>query len=179
MISPSASLPASYDYSEVARSLVIAVAASYAALDLTGRVTVAKTQGRLAWLTGGAIAVGIGIWTTHLKGMLALRLPLPVKYDWPTVLAALSVAVLASAVALYVTSRQKLSLIEVVTGGILMGAGIAGTHYLLMAAMRLDAITRYSPLMVTFSILLTISFSLIAFLMAFGQGDWTKWSAGR
>jgi two-component system sensor histidine kinase/response regulator len=58
MISANAALPGSYDYSEVARSVFIAIAASYAALDLAGRVSAASGRVRLAWLSGGATAMG-------------------------------------------------------------------------------------------------------------------------
>ena len=146
MIPASTPIPGSYDYSEVARSVFIAVAASYAALDLSGRVTAAQGRVRLAWLGGGAAAMGIGIWEMHLKGMLACRLPVPVEYHWPTLLAALLVAVLASAVALYVTGLQKMGPVEAFTGCVTMGGGIAGLHYICMAAMRLPAIARFSPL---------------------------------
>src|ERR1035438_1047399 len=108
MISANAALPGSYDYSEVTRSVLIAIASSYTALDLTGRVTAASGRVRLAWLGGGATAMGIGIWAMHFKGMLAYRLPVSVKYHWPTVLVSLFVAILASAVALYVASRRKM-----------------------------------------------------------------------
>src|ERR1700732_1718450 len=144
MISANAALPGSYDYGEVARSVLIASAASYAALDLTGRVTAAKGRGGLAWLSGGAVAMGIGIWAMHMKGMLAFHLPVPVEYHWPTTLAALLAAILASAVALYVSSRQKMSLIDALAGSLMMAVGIAGLHYLLMAAMRMAATIRYS-----------------------------------
>ena len=60
-----------------------------------------------------------------------------------------------------------------------MATGIAGTHYIGMAAMRLPAITRYSPLLVTCSILLAILFSLIALLMAFDLREETRWSVPR
>ena len=168
-----------YDYSEVARSLLIAIAASYAALDLTGRVVAARGRVRVAWLSGGAIAMGIGIWTMHVKAMLALHLPVSVAYHWPTTLAALLVAIFASAVALYVTSRQKMGSVEAMTGSIVMGAGIAGLHYLLMAAMRSAAITRYSPFLVACSILLAVLFSLIALLMAFDLREETRWTVPR
>ena len=179
MISANAALPGSYDYSEVARSVFIAVAASYAALDLTGRISAASGRTRLAWLSGGAVALGIGMWDMHLKGMLAFHLPVPVAYDWPTILAALLVAILASVVALYVTGREKMGPIEALTGSIFMGAGIVGLHYLCMAAMRLPAITVYSPILVTCSILLAILFSLIALLMAFGLREETRWTIPR
>jgi PAS domain S-box-containing protein len=179
MISASAALTGSYDYSEVARSVFIAIIASYAALDLAGRVPAAKSGIRLAWLSGGAIAMGIAIWAMHFKGMLAFRLPVPVEYHWPTVLASLLVAVLASAVALYVASRPKMGPVEALTGSILMGAGIGGMHYIGMAAMRLPAVPRYSPFLVTCSISLAILFSLIALLMAFGLREKTRWSVPR
>jgi len=179
MISASAALTGSYDYNEVARSVLIAIVASYAALDLTGRVTAARGRVRLAWLSGGAIAMGIGIWAMHFKGMMAFHLPVPVEYHWPTVLASLLVAVLASAFALYVASRHKMGWREAFAGSVIMGAGIAGLHYIAMAAMRLPANTRYSPLLVTASILLAILFSLIGLLMAFGLREETRWSVPR
>jgi NO-binding membrane sensor protein with MHYT domain len=124
MISANAPLSGSYDYSEVTRSVLIAIAASYAALDLTGRVTAASGRDRPPWLGGGATAMGIGIWAMHFKGMLALRLPVSVEYDWPTVLVSLFVAILASAVALYVASRQRMGPVEALTGGVTMSIGI-------------------------------------------------------
>jgi PAS domain S-box-containing protein len=179
MISANVVMTGSYDYGEVARSIVIAVAASYAALDLAGRVTAARGRARAAWLTGGAIAMGIGIWAMHFKGMLAFHLPVSVAYHWPTVLLSLLVAIFASAVALYATSRQKMRPLEAVTGSLIMGGGIAGMHYIGMAAMRFPAITRFSPLLVTFSTFLAVVFSLVALLMAFDLREETRWTAWR
>jgi PAS domain S-box-containing protein len=179
MISANAALHGTYDYAEVVRSVFIAIAASYAALDLTGRVTATRGRVRLAWLGGGALAMGIGIWQMHLKGLLAFRLPVPVEYHWLTILAALVLAILAAAVALYRASRQKMGFAETLAGSIFMGAGIAGLHYLLMAAMRLPAVCRYSPALVVCSILLAILFSLIALLTAFGLRGETRWTVPR
>src|SRR5258708_31184206 len=98
----------SYDYRLVTLSVVIAIFASYAALDLAGRTTAASGRVRLVWLAGGAIAMGVGIWSMHYIGMLAFSLPVPVLYDWPTVLLSLVAAVFASAVALFVVSRNTM-----------------------------------------------------------------------
>jgi PAS domain S-box-containing protein len=179
MISANAAMTGSYDYSEVARSVLIAIAASYAALDLAGRVTAASGWARAAWLTGGSTAMGIGIWAMHFKGMLAFHLPVPVEYHWPTVLASLLVAILASAVALYVASRQKMGRVEALTGSLIMGGGIAGMNYIGTAAMRLAANTQYSPLLVIFSVLFAIFFSLLALLMAFDLREETKGTVPR
>ena len=160
-------LVGSYDYGEVARSILIAIAASYAALDLGGRITAARGWARTAWLTGGATAMGIGIWTMHFKGMLAFRLPVTVGYHWPTVLVSFVIAVLASAVALYVATRKKMGPAQAWTGSLVMGGGIAAMHYVGMAAMRLAAVTRFDPLLVALSIVLAILFSPIALMFTF------------
>src|SRR6202041_144981 len=82
-------LPGSYDYGLVVLSVLIAILASYTALDLAGRVTVSRGRARAVWLTGGATAMGIGIWSLHYIGMLAFSLPVSIQYDWPTVLLSL------------------------------------------------------------------------------------------
>ena len=123
MSSANAVMTGSYDYGEVSRSILIAVIASYAALDLAGRVTAASGRVRLAWLGGGATAMGIGIWAMHVKGMLAFRLPVAVEYHWPMLLASLLVAIFASAVALCVASCQKMSGGKALTGSFIMGGG--------------------------------------------------------
>src|ERR1700693_5410609 len=160
MIPTSTPIPGSYDYSEVARSVFVAVAASYVALDLAGRVTAARGRGCLVWLGGGATATGIGIWEMHFKWMMAFHLPVPVRYDWPIVLVPLLVAILASAVALYVAGRRIMGWLEALSGSVIMSGGVAGMHYLGMASMRLPAITRFSPRLVAFSVLFAFIFSL-------------------
>src|SRR2546429_5745315 len=90
----------SYNYGLVALSVLIAMFASYAALDLAGRVTAARGWTRAVWLLGGAGAMGTGIWSMHYIGMLAFILPIPVAYHWPTVLLSLFAAIVASVVAL-------------------------------------------------------------------------------
>src|ERR1700719_2162444 len=119
----------SYDYRLVALSVLIAMLASYAALDLGGRVTASRGSLRFFWLTGRSVAMGMGIWSMHYIGMLAYSLPVTVFYDWPTVLLSLLAAVLASAVALFVVSRHQMGVIRASLGSILMGGGIAALHY--------------------------------------------------
>src|SRR5437899_4195726 len=98
-------LAGSYNYLLVALSVLVAILASYAALDLAGRVTSTRGKARLLWLNGGASAMGFGIWSMHYIGMLAFRLPIPVQYDWPTVLLSLVAAIVASGIALFVVEE--------------------------------------------------------------------------
>jgi two-component system, sensor histidine kinase and response regulator len=173
-------LSGSYDPGLVILSVVIAIAASYAALDLAGRVTAARGQAQLVWLAGGSAAMGTGIWAMHYIGMLAYSLPVSVRYDWPMVLLSLAAAVLASAVALFVVSRSRLGVRAILFGGVLMGAGIASMHYIGMAAMRMPAICGYSVPLVVVSVLLAIVISMVALWLAFhfrgetASGGWRK-----
>src|ERR1700733_12990489 len=139
-----AALLGSYDYRLVALSVLIAILASYAALDLGGRVTASHEQLRSIWLMGGAAAMGMGIWSMHYIGMLAYSLPVAVFYHWPTVLLSLLAAMLASAVALFAVSRNEMGALRISVGGLLMGIGIATMHYVGMQAMRLPATCNYS-----------------------------------
>ncbi len=174
MTSPELAMVGLYDFRLVALSVVIAVLASYAALDVAGRVTSAKGGIRFLWLIGGAVAMGIGIWSMHYVGMLAFRLPIPVQYDWPTVLLSLLAAILASAIALFVVSREKMGFMRAIVGSVFMGSAIAGMHYIGMAAMRLPAMCHFSLTIVTISFLLAIVISWVALWLTFHFRDETK-----
>ena len=172
MVPPLSMMVGSYNYGLVVLSIVISIIASYAALDLAGRVTSAFGRGRLLWLTGGATAMGFGIWAMHYIGMLAFNLPVAVQYDWPTVVVSLLAAIFASAVALFVVSRRTMGIAQALTGSLFMGAGIAAMHYIGMAAMRLPAMYIYSPALVTLSVVLAIVISFVALWLTFHfRGD--------
>jgi two-component system, sensor histidine kinase and response regulator len=167
IMSHAGALTGSYDYRLVALSVLIAILASYAALDLAGRVTAARDRARSIWLTGGSIAMGLGIWSMHYIGMLAYDLPIPVLYDWPTVLVSLLAAVIASGIALFVVSRDRMGPIRAGIGGVAMGMGIAAMHYVGMDAMRMPAMCHYSVGIVTLSVFLAIVISLVALWLTF------------
>jgi two-component system, sensor histidine kinase and response regulator len=160
-------LSGSYDYRLVVLSIAIAIFASYAALDLAGRVTAARGFARTAWLGGGATAMGLGIWSMHYIGMLAFGMGMPVLYDWPTVLASLLAAILASAVALFVVSREKMTIWNAALGSVFMGSGIALMHYIGMAAMRMSAVVHYNNLIVALSVVLAVVISFVGIWLVF------------
>ncbi len=171
-----------YDPPFVVLSFLIAALAAYAALDLTGRVRSSRsTLARFAWLSGGASAMGVGIWSMHYVGMIAFRMAMPILYDWPTVLLSLFAAILSSAVALWIAGRTKMGMSATIVGSVVMGAGIAAMHYIGMDAMRMAATATYSPTLVTTSIVIAIVIAFVALRLSFASGDasgrWT-WSKG-
>ncbi|MBL8215522.1 MAG: response regulator [Bryobacterales bacterium] len=141
---------------------MIAILASFATLELAERVTSSGGRRRHAWLAGGAVSMGMGIWSMHYIGMLAYTLPIEVHYDWPLVAISFVAAALSSAVALYVTGKPIVSTRAIVTGSVFMGLGIAAMHYIGMEAMRLRAHCHYSIPVVTVSVILAILISFVA-----------------
>src|ERR1700675_3747648 len=110
----------------------------------------------------------------HYIGMLAYSLPVAIFYHWTTVWLSLLAATPASAVALFVVSRNEMGPLRIGIGGFLMGIGIAAMHYVGMAAMRLPAMCQYSPGLVVLSVVLAIVISLVALWLTFHLRAETK-----
>jgi NO-binding membrane sensor protein with MHYT domain len=160
-------ISADYNYGLVALSVLIAICASYVALDLAARVRAARDTARLAWLFGGGIAMGTGIWCMHYTGMLAYRLPLPVYYHIPTVFLSLVAAIFASFVAFFVISREKVGPLEILGGSLPMAFGIVAMHYTGMDAMRLAAMHHYDMSLVGASVAIAFVVSCVALIATF------------
>jgi PAS domain S-box-containing protein len=119
--------------------------------------------------------MGSGIWCMHYTGMLAFRLPIPVYYHVPTVVASLLAAIAASGVALFVVSRTPMTATHLVVGSIFMGAGIATMHYTGMAAMRLGAMHYYDRNLWILSIFLAVTVSYAGLLIIYHSGGEHSW----
>lgn len=154
---PADAILGTYNFRLVALSYVIAVLASYVALDLTGQLRAEKTRRlKLFWLLGGAFAMGAGIWSMHFIGMLAFIMPMSMRYDLSWTGASMVVAILASAFALYLLQTEGRPFISMALGGVILGIGIAAMHYMGMEAMADHLNIRYLPGLFAVSILIAI-----------------------
>jgi signal transduction histidine kinase len=156
-----------YDYWLVALSVLIGVIGGYCTIELAERVTASRGRARLYWWIGGSIAMAIGTWSMHYTGMLTLRLPIPVLYDWPTSFLSYLASLFASLIGLFVASRRQMGVTRAFAGGIFMGGGIVALHYVAMASMRLKAMHHYSPPLVGLSALVAVAFSLLSLWLMF------------
>src|SRR6185503_15395701 len=156
-----------YDYRLVALSILIAMLGSYATIDLAARVKASHGGSRLSWRIGGATAMAIGTWAMHYTGMLGFSLPVPIRYDWPTSLLSFLPSLLASSVALLVVIRPKMESRRAFVASFFIGGGIAALHYTAMASMRFQGMHRYSPALVTLSVLLAMLFALLSVWLTF------------
>ncbi|KRG39444.1 hypothetical protein ARC78_01625 [Stenotrophomonas pictorum JCM 9942] len=161
-------LVGSYNPLFVVLSVLVAILASYTALDMAARVSVADSRRSAAlWLLAGSGAMGAGIWSMHFIGMLAFRLPIPVGYDLWLTLQSLLVAIASALFALWLVSRPTLPHLRLALGALLMGIGIACMHYLGMTALRMHPQIEYDRFWFALSIVIAVAASWSALFIAF------------
>ncbi|AON55566.1 putative bifunctional diguanylate cyclase/phosphodiesterase [Herbaspirillum seropedicae] len=163
-------LIATYDKLLVVVSLLVAILASYTALDMAERInTTASQHGRAArwWLAGGAVAMGLGIWSMHFIGMLAFRLPIALGYDAGITALSLVIAIAVSGFALWIVTRPELPTRRLLGSALFMGIGIACMHYTGMAALRMQPGIAYDLFLFLASVAIAIAASAAALWIAF------------
>lgn len=167
-------LPVTWDSVLICVSLIVAFIASFTALDTAGRVAVSRGWSARFWLLVGGIAMGIGVWAMHFIGMLAMMMPMMMRYDTRLTFLSLLVAILASVLAFGQTvgglhlTRQRL-----LRGTLILGAGVVVMHYLGMYALLIEPQPEWNALLVALSVLIAFAASGLALWLAFHlrQGD--------
>lgn len=167
-------LPVTWDSVLICVSLIVVFIASFTALDTAGRVAVSRGWSARFWLLVGGIAMGIGVWAMHFIGMLAMMLPMMMRYDTRLTILSLLVAILASVLAFGQTvgglhlTRQRL-----LSGTLILGAGVVVMHYLGMYALLIEPQPEWNALLVALSVLIAFAASGLALWLAFHlrQGD--------
>jgi len=167
-------LPVTWDSVLICVSLIVVFIASFTALDTAGRVAVSRGWSARFWLLVGGIAMGIGVWAMHFIGMLAMMMPMMMRYDTRLTILSLLVAILASVLAFGQTvgglhlTRQRL-----LSGTLILGAGVVVMHYLGMYALLIEPQPEWNALLVALSVLIAFAASGLALWLAFHlrQGD--------
>ncbi|MCH7806085.1 MAG: PAS domain S-box protein [Proteobacteria bacterium] len=117
---------------------------------------------RFVWFGFGGLIMGSGVWAMHFIGMLAVSLPVPIRYDATITALSIVPAVLASGVALYILSLRDFGKTQLVTGGLIMGAGVGIMHYFGMSAMQMAAVVYYDPVIFVASFLVAFLLGIFA-----------------
>jgi len=173
-------MPVTYDPALVVLSLGVAVLGSLTALALTAGGH-ERSQG--AWPTSFAFAnagliMGSTIWSMHFVAMMAVEVPVPVNYNMLETMVSIVVAIVATGIGLYLTKARALGVGSIPAGGILMGLGIGGMHYLGMSAIRGCGLA-YDLQLVLASIAIAIGASMAALWFTFtGRGLLTTLAGG-
>jgi NO-binding membrane sensor protein with MHYT domain len=106
---------------------------------------------RARWLSLAAVSIGAtGIWAMHFIAMLGFTIPgQQIGYDVPMTVASMLVAVAVVGIGLFIVGFGDGSRWRLVTGGVIVGVGVAAMHYLGMAAMTMtDSMSYNLPLLV-------------------------------
>jgi len=146
-------------------SILIAVAASYSALGFAGKISRVEGKSRKVWLWIGSSVMGIGIWSMHFVGMLALHLGATVQYNIPITIASLLAGIVASFIAFQVTADPSARRRHMTLAGIYMGAGIAAMHYIGMAAIQLPFVLKYDLMYSSLSVVIAVAVSYVALFL--------------
>ena len=149
-----------YDLTLLFGSFWVAALAAYAAFDLGGRIALFDGGEARFWLGLGALTVGTAIWASHLIGMKAFGLPLPLSFDLRLSLLSWAAAVLVALLALVLIGRDGIGTAGVAGGAALMGVGLCIVHYSGVFALRVTPQVRYDSELFSASMFLAVMASI-------------------
>jgi NO-binding membrane sensor protein with MHYT domain len=129
-------------------------------------------RARARWLVLAAVAIGaVGIWAMHFIAMLGFTMPgMLILYNVPLTVASMLLAVGVVSVGLFIVGFGDGGWPRLVVGGVIIGVGVAGMHYLGMAAMSMRASMSYNVPLVLVSVLIAI----VAGTAALWIGTWVR-----
>jgi NO-binding membrane sensor protein with MHYT domain len=162
-------MPVSHEFWLVALSIVVAIQGAYVGLSLAVQIAEAAGMRRRLLLAGGALSLGVAIWSMHFVGMLAMRAPFTVDYlVLPTLLSFL-VCVIVVGAAIFAASEGPPSPVRLAAAATFMGLGIVSMHYLGMSALHASAHMHHAPVFVAASVAVAIATSGLALFLAGGR----------
>lgn len=162
-------MPVTHELWLVALSIVVAIQGAYVGLSLAVQVANATGVRRRLLLAGGAVSLGVAIWSMHFVGMLAMRLPFRVDYlVLPTLLSFL-VCVIVVGAGIFAASAGPLTPLRLAAAATFMGLGIVSMHYLGMSALHASAHMVHAPAFVAASVVVAIAASGLALFLAGGR----------
>jgi diguanylate cyclase (GGDEF)-like protein len=140
-------------------SFPVAMLALYTSLDMAARIAIARGRAESAWLAVGSLALGGGLWSVHMIGLLAWRPLRPAGYDpLRTALSWVAATVLASVV-LFAVSRRQMSGLRLAGLALLTTATLLLVHGLGLSSLRLHPAPHPRTPLLAASILMTLAAS--------------------
>ncbi|MGE8320819.1 MAG: MHYT domain-containing protein [Comamonas sp.] len=158
----------SYRLGLVVMSYGISVLGAFVALTAAQRIRGRK--GGISWLNllaAGTALGGIGVWSMHFTGMLALNLGMASGYSMVETLVSLVAAIGATSAALAYVAARPQSSVRLLSAGCVLGLGVAFMHYLGMYGMRFPGYIVWSMEIVGLSILIAMFAASAALWLAF------------
>jgi NO-binding membrane sensor protein with MHYT domain len=152
----------------VAISFLLAVVGSFISLYAARRIV--RPDGSIDGidlLLASISLGGVGVWSMHFVGMLALNIPTSLGYSLPETLVSMVAAVGGTALALMMVARRPRDMGKVVAAGTFLGLGVCVMHYLGMYGMRFPGVFGWSIPLVVLSVVIAIVAATAALWFAF------------
>ena len=132
---------------------------------------------RVRWLLLAAVSLGVpGIWGMHFIAMLGFTIPgQAIRYSVPVTIVSMVIAVVVVSIGLLIVGFGGEGLRPLLTGGLIVGLGVASMHYIGMAAMRMPETMHYNNGLVILSVIIGVVTGTVALLAALRLD--TVWSA--
>jgi NO-binding membrane sensor protein with MHYT domain len=146
-------------------------------LRCTTRARARQGASRVRWLLMAALTIGVaGVWGMHFVAMLGFSIPgQTIRYNVPVTILSMLVAAVVVSGGLLIVGFGGDGLAPLLTGGVVIGLGVAAMHYLGMTAMRMPDVMRYSTGLVILSVIIAVVTGTVALWCALRLD--TLWSA--
>ena len=146
----------------MAFSVLTAIAASYIALLLIGRITDRSRAYPLWWVGGSSLVFGMGIFSMHFIGTVAFQSNSPVQYDPLLLGISLLVAVGAAYPAFYVLCTSHPTKTKLTLSGVSLGTGVLFMHYIGNAAAQVPGDREFHLVPFILSIAVAVGLSIVS-----------------
>lgn len=160
-------LQPTYEMGLVALSYCISVLGAFVALTAAQRIRSGREINWLNLLAAGTALGGIGVWSMHFTGMLALNLGMASGYAGLETIVSLVAAVAATCTALAYVAHNPADTRRVLGAGALLGLGVAVMHYLGMFGMRFPGYIVWSWSVIALSVLIAMAAASAALWLAY------------
>ncbi|MFJ3456604.1 putative bifunctional diguanylate cyclase/phosphodiesterase [Scandinavium goeteborgense] len=158
----------SWDPVLVGISFLVAFIASFVALDSAAKIAASNKKAALFWRLAGGSTLGIGIWSMHFIGMLAMKMPMMMHYDFAITAVSLLVAVVAATLSINIAvNGNVLSLKRLCLATAILSSGVVIMHYVGMAALMMQDNISWNYGLVVLSIIIAIVASGVGLWLAF------------
>lgn len=146
-------------------------------LRCTTRARAGPGPARVRWLLLAAVSIAVaGIWGMHFIAMLGFAIPGQIiRYSVPVTIVSMLVAVAVVSIGLLIVGFGGDGMVPLLTGGVIIGLGVAAMHYIGMSAMRMPDTMHYEIGLVVLSVIIAVMTGTVA-LWAALQLD-SLWSA--
>ncbi|MFN7122495.1 MAG: MHYT domain-containing protein [Hydrogenophaga sp.] len=154
----------------VALSFAFAVIGSFVALTAAGRVNQRGGRQSLSNIVTVGVALGgIGVWSMHFIGMLALDMDVGSSYSMVDTFVSLLVVIVATSWTVSFAAKSPDNLPRLITAGVLLGMSVVVMHYLGMFGLKINGYIRWDYGVVVLSIVIAIVAATAALWLAFNS----------